>query len=94
MCIRDSPNNVIRISPEKNKVIVQCKSKDTGAKTRKVCSNGCIGWKKCEKTCKFDAVHVVDNVAMIDPEKCKNCGTVSYTHLADGDLGYERRPAP
>lgn len=30
--------------------------------------------QKCEKTCKFDAVHVVDNVAMIDPEKCKNCG--------------------
>ena len=74
MCAKACPNNVIRISPEKNKVIVQCKSKDTGAKTRKVCSNGCIGCKKCEKTCKFDAVHVVDNVAMIDPEKCKNCG--------------------
>ena len=26
----------------------------------KVCSNGCIGCKMCEKTCKFDAIHVVD----------------------------------
>ena len=28
----------------------------------------------CEKACKFDAVHVEDNLAFIDPEKCKNCG--------------------
>ena len=28
----------------------------------------------CEKTCKFDAIHVVDNLAKIDPDKCKNCG--------------------
>ncbi|MDQ9827084.1 4Fe-4S binding protein, partial [Acinetobacter sp. 163] len=41
---------------------------------RKACDNGCIGCKKCEKTCKFDAVHVENNVAFIDPEKCKNCG--------------------
>ena len=74
MCAKACPNNVIRISPEKNKVIVQCKSKDTGAKTRKVCSNGCIGCKKCEKVCKFEAIKVEDNHAFIDPEKCKNCG--------------------
>lgn len=74
MCAKACPNNVIRIAPEKNKVIVQCKSKDTGAKTRKVCSNGCIGCKKCEKVCKFEAIKVEDNHAFIDPEKCKNCG--------------------
>ena len=28
------------------------------------------GCKKCEKVCKFDAVKVEDNLAMIDPEKC------------------------
>ena len=27
----------------------------------------------CERTCKFDAIHVVDNVAVIDYTKCKNC---------------------
>ena len=27
----------------------------------------------CEKTCKFDAIHVVDGVAKIDYDKCKNC---------------------
>jgi heterodisulfide reductase subunit A-like polyferredoxin len=35
---------------------------------------GCIACKLCEKACKFDAVHVVDNIAKIDPVKCVNCG--------------------
>ena len=74
MCAAQCPNKVIRIAPAKNKVVVQCHSTDAGAKTRKACSNGCIGCKKCEKACKFEAVTVENNVAMIDPEKCKNCG--------------------
>lgn len=74
ICANQCPNHVIRIAPAKNKVVVQCNSKDKGAVTRKNCANGCIGCKKCEKACKFEAVTVADNLAMIDPEKCKNCG--------------------
>ena len=48
-------------------------NKDKGPEVMKVCSNGCIGCKMCEKTCKFDAIHVVDGVAKIDYDKCKNC---------------------
>ena len=73
-CARTCPNKLIRISPAKNIVVVQCHSNAKGAETRKACTNGCIGCGKCEKTCKFDAIHVVDNLAYIDPEKCKNCG--------------------
>ena len=36
--------------------------------------NGCIGCRLCEKECHFDAIHVVDNHAVIDYDKCKNCG--------------------
>lgn len=74
ICAKQCPNHVIRIAPAKNKVIVQCNSIDKGAATRKNCSNGCIGCKKCEKACKFEAVVVENNLAKIDPEKCKNCG--------------------
>ena len=28
----------------------------------------------CEKECKFDAIHVENNLAVIDYEKCKDCG--------------------
>ena len=28
----------------------------------------------CDRTCKFDAIHVVDGVARVDYDKCKGCG--------------------
>ncbi len=74
MCAKVCPQHIIRISPEKNKNIVQCSSTDKGGDTRKNCSNGCIGCSMCVKACKFDAVHVENNLAFIDPVKCKNCG--------------------
>ena len=40
----------------------------------KACSVGCIACHLCEKTAHPDAVHVVDNVAYIDQEKCTKCG--------------------
>ena len=45
----------------------------------KVCANSCIACGMCERTCKFDAIHVIDNVAVIDYSKCKNCTCLLYT---------------
>ncbi len=33
----------------------------------------CIACGMCVKTCKFDAIHLVKNVAVIDYEKCVSC---------------------
>lgn len=45
----------------------------------KVCPNGCIGLGTCVAKCKFDAIKVVDGVAVIDYKKCTGCGTcVNY----------------
>ena len=76
-CAKACPKNLIRIGPDSNQNVVFCSSKAGGADVRKACSVGCIGCKMCEKTCKFDAVHVENNLAYIDPEKCKNCGMCS-----------------
>ncbi len=73
-CAKACPQNLIRISPEKNKVLVQCHSNEKGGVTRKACSNGCIGCGKCVTVCKFDSIKVENNLAYIDPETCKNCG--------------------
>lgn len=73
-CVATCPQHIIEIVPKKKKVKVQCSSKDMGKAVMSVCSAGCIGCKICEKTCKFDAIHVIDNIAVIDYDKCKNCG--------------------
>lgn len=73
-CAKACPNSVIAMLPEKNKVIVQCNSKDKGAVARKACKNACIGCMKCAKACKFEAITVENNLATINPETCKNCG--------------------
>ena len=40
----------------------------------KACPNGCIGLGTCVAACQFDAISVVDGVAVVDPAKCAGCG--------------------
>ena len=72
-CREACPRKLIVEVPYKQKVFVNCSNKDKGAAAAKVCTASCIGCGLCERTCKFDAIHVVNNVAVIDYTKCKNC---------------------
>ena len=38
------------------------------------CKFGCLGYGDCVSVCAFDAIHVVDGVAVVDKEKCVGCG--------------------
>lgn len=40
----------------------------------KACNYGCMGFGSCVKACPFDAIHIVDGVALVDKEACKACG--------------------
>lgn len=40
----------------------------------KACSHGCMGFGSCVKVCDFDAIHVVNGIAVVDKEKCVACG--------------------
>ena len=72
-CREACPRKPIVEVPYSKKVFVNCSNKDKGAAAAKVCAVSCIGCGLCEKTCKFDAIHVVNNVAVIDYDKCKGC---------------------
>lgn len=74
ICVRQCPKQVISLRPVTGRVLVRCSSRQPGAAVRKACSTGCIGCKKCERTCEHDAIHVTDNLAQIDYEKCVGCG--------------------
>ncbi|MBO4292616.1 MAG: RnfABCDGE type electron transport complex subunit B [Lachnospiraceae bacterium] len=40
----------------------------------KACNFGCMGYGTCVKECPFDAIHIVNGIAVVDREKCKACG--------------------
>lgn len=96
VCAKTCPNAVIAIQSAKNTVVVQCKSEAKGAETRKSCENGCIGCMKCQKICKFEAITVENNLARIDPEKCKNCGLCAKECPtgAINNMRVKKTPAP
>lgn len=52
----------------------------------KRCTYGCMGYGSCVKVCDFDAIHVIDGVAVVDKEKCVACGkcaSVCPNHLIE-----------
>lgn len=77
-CAEACPKNLITKVPATATDVVGCNSTDKGAVVNKYCDYGCIGCMKCVKECPSDAIKVENNLAVIDQEKCVNCG-----HCAD-----------
>lgn len=42
-------------------------------KGNKKCSYGCMGFGSCVRVCEFDAIHIVDGIALVDKNKCTGC---------------------
>lgn len=38
------------------------------------CAFGCLGFGGCVRRCRFDAIHIIDGLAVIDYDKCTGCG--------------------
>jgi electron transport complex protein RnfB len=72
-CIQACPKTVIELVPYDQKVFVDCNSKDRGKVVKDSCTLGCIGCGLCAKACPFDAITMINNLPVIDYDKCKNC---------------------
>lgn len=75
-CVAACPRGVIELRPRGKKdrrVYVCCNNKDKGAASTKACSVSCIGCGKCAKECPFNAIAIQDNLAVINPAKCRLC---------------------
>lgn len=40
----------------------------------KSCTYGCMGMGSCVSVCEFDAIHILNGIAVVDKEKCVSCG--------------------
>ena len=43
-------------------------------KGEKSCDFGCTGYGNCVKACAFDAIEIINEVAVVNKDKCKACG--------------------
>ena len=54
-------------------VVNKCRNTQRGPEVRKICKVGCIACGLCVRNCPEKAITVVNNVAVIDIEKCAKC---------------------
>ncbi|MBZ9688742.1 RnfABCDGE type electron transport complex subunit B [Clostridium estertheticum] len=40
----------------------------------KACSDGCMGFASCVRACEFNALHIIDGVAVVYKDNCVACG--------------------
>lgn len=76
MCVKVCPRNLIELrskGPRGMRVWVACANRERGAVAIKDCKVACIGCGKCAKTCTHEAIEVKDNLAYINPDKCRLC---------------------
>jgi Na+-translocating ferredoxin:NAD+ oxidoreductase RNF subunit RnfB len=75
-CVDACPRSIIELRPKGKKdrrIYVCCINEEKGGPAKKNCSVACIGCGKCVKVCPFDAITLENNLAYIDPVKCKLC---------------------
>ncbi|MCF7832342.1 MAG: RnfABCDGE type electron transport complex subunit B [Candidatus Marinimicrobia bacterium] len=95
-CVDVCPRDLMEMHPISYKDRVLCKNHDIGRYAMKICTRSCIACGLCEKKCPFDAIHVIDNLAVIDYEKCKHCGLCSTVcpNEAIEHIKKARKPKP
>ena len=78
LCIRTCPKRLIKRVPKSAKVYVACSTECKGKDVMSMCKTGCISCGICQKLCPNDAIHLVNNVPIIDYAKCDGCLTCMH----------------
>jgi len=54
--------------------VMDCKSAALVADGFKGCAYGCLGFASCARACPFDAIEMVDGLAVVHSDLCVGCG--------------------
>ena len=73
-CIDACPRQLILMIPKDATNFIPCSSAEDDEETvRETCVFGCISCGECERVCPEDAIHVINNHAVINYDKCVGC---------------------
>jgi len=75
-CVKACPRNIIELrrkNPKDRKIFVSCINEEKGVVAKKNCAVACIGCSKCFNICPYEAITMKNNLAYIDPGKCRLC---------------------
>ncbi|MFH1531209.1 MAG: RnfABCDGE type electron transport complex subunit B [Pseudomonadota bacterium] len=73
-CVAECPRGIINMLDKGPRVVVDCHSADKGNAVKKYCQVGCFTCMICVKKCPDEAISVVKDIVVIDPQKCTHCG--------------------
>jgi len=74
LCVKACPKGLIQLVMPESTIMPRCSNREKAAASRTVCKVSCIACGICEKNCPADAIHVIENIAVIDDSKCIACG--------------------
>ena len=74
LCVQACPKRLIELINKKKRTHVVCRSYERGQVCNKICKVSCIACTRCVKACKQNAIHIENNLAVIDYAACTSCG--------------------
>ncbi len=74
-CVAVCPKHCFTVMPQSRSIYVTCRTTRKGKAVAEACKAGCIACGLCAKKCPEGAITIVDNLPVIDYDKCTGCGT-------------------